>query len=135
MLRTKLPDTRPSVVHKFTIRDTSGFIIVGLYENGQPGEIFINVTKEGSTLGGAMDSFAAAVSIGLQYGVPLNSLVKKFKGQRFEPSGHTKNPSIPYADSVTDYVFRWLESNFLNKETNEENSCANQAEVSTTQGH
>ncbi len=89
---------------------------VGLYDNGQPGEIFLVMAKEGSTISGLMDAFATAVSIALQYGVPLPTLVDKFTNTRFEPSGFTNNPEIPIAKSIMDYIFRWLASKFLNRE-------------------
>ena len=89
---------------------------MGLYENGQPGEIFLVMAKEGSTISGLMDAFATAVSIALQYGVPLPTLVDKFTHTRFEPSGFTNNPEIPIAKSIMDYIFRWLASKFLNRE-------------------
>ena len=97
-----------SLTHKFEIAGHEGYITVGLYEDGQPGELFITMSKEGSTIGGLMDTVGTLTSIALQYGVPLESLVKKFAYQRFEPSGFTKNPDIRNATSITDYVFRWL---------------------------
>jgi ribonucleoside-diphosphate reductase alpha chain len=115
-VRKKLPDERRALTHKFSVGDHEGYITVGLYENGQPGEIFLTMAKEGSTISGLMDAFATAISIALQYGVPLNTLVDKFSHTRFEPSGFTKNPEIPIAKSVTDYIFRWLASRFLSHE-------------------
>ena len=112
-LRNRLPDTRVALNHKFDIAGHEGYITVGLFENGQPGEIFIQMAKEGSTIGGLMDTVATLTSIALQYGVPLESLVKKFAFQRFEPSGFTKNPDIRNASSITDYVFRWLGCQFI----------------------
>ena len=112
-LRRKLPDERRSITHKFDIAGHEGYIIAGMYEDGQPGEIFITMSKEGSTISGLMDSFATAISIALQYGVPLQGLVDKFSHMRFEPSGFTKNPDIPMAKSIMDYIFRWLASKFL----------------------
>ena len=112
-LRQRLPDTRVALNHKFDIAGHEGYITVGLFENGQPGEIFIQMAKEGSTIGGLMDTVATLTSISLQYGVPLESLVKKFAHQRFEPSGFTKNPDIRNASSITDYVFRWLGCQFI----------------------
>ncbi len=112
-LRNRLPDTRVALNHKFDIAGHEGYITVGLFENGQPGEIFIQMAKEGSTIGGLMDTVATLTSIALQYGVPLESLVKKFAFQRFEPSGFTKNADIRNASSITDYVFRWLGCQFI----------------------
>ena len=111
--RQRMPDTRVSLTHKFEIAGHEGYITVGLYENRQPGELFIQMAKEGSTIGGLMDTVATLTSIALQYGVPLESLVKKFAYQRFEPSGFTKNPDIRNATSITDYVFRWLGCQFI----------------------
>jgi len=111
--RNRLPDTRVALNHKFDIAGHEGYITVGLFENGQPGELFIQMSKEGSTIGGLMDTVATLTSISLQYGVPLDSLVKKFAHQRFEPSGFTKNPDIRNASSITDYVFRWLGCQFI----------------------
>jgi ribonucleoside-diphosphate reductase alpha chain len=114
--RRKLPDERKSVTHKFSIGGHEGYITVGMYDDGQPGEIFIRMSKEGSTISGLMDSFAIAVSMALQYGVPIQALVDKFLHVRFEPSGWTGNPEIPYAKSVMDYIFRWLGIKFLSPE-------------------
>jgi ribonucleoside-diphosphate reductase alpha chain len=111
--RRKLPDERRSITHKFDIAGHEGYITAGMYEDGQPGEIFITMSKEGSTISGLMDSFATAISMALQYGVPLRVLVDKFSHMRFEPSGFTKNPDIPMAKSIMDYIFRWLASKFL----------------------
>jgi ribonucleoside-diphosphate reductase alpha chain len=111
--RQRMPDTRVSLTHKFEIAGHEGYVTVGLYESGQPGELFIQMAKEGSTIGGLMDTVATLTSIALQYGVPLESLVKKFAYQRFEPSGFTKNPDIRNATSITDYVFRWLGCQFI----------------------
>lgn len=112
-LRKKLPDTRAALNHKFSVADHEGYLTVGLFEDGQPGEMFITMAKEGSTIGGLMDSVAALTSMSLQYGVPLEVLVKKFSHQRFEPSGFTKNPDIRQASSIIDYVFRWLGMQFI----------------------
>src|ERR1700722_13061653 len=106
--RSRMPDTRVSLTHKFEIAGHEGYITVGLYESGQPGELFIQMAKEGSTIGGLMDTVATLTSLALQYGVPLESLVKKFAYQRFEPSGFTKNPDIRNATRITVYFFRWL---------------------------
>jgi len=111
--RKKLPAERDSITHKFNIGGHEGYITVGKYEDGQPGEIFIKMAREGSTLSGIMDGFALSVSIGLQYGVPLKVLVDKFIHTRFEPSGFTGNPDIPYAKSVFDYIARWLGMKFI----------------------
>ena len=97
-------------------RGHEGYITVGLYEDGKPGEIFLTMAKEGSTVSGLMDAFATAISLTLQYGVPLEALVDKFTHMRFEPSGFTKNPEIPIAKSIIDYIFRWLGSKFLSAE-------------------
>ncbi len=112
-VRHRMPDTRMSLTHKFEIAGHEGYITVGLYEDGQPGELFIQMAKEGSTIGGLMDTVATLTSLSLQYGVPLESMVKKFAYQRFEPSGFTKNPDIRNATSITDYVFRWLGCQFI----------------------
>ncbi len=112
-IRHRMPDTRMSLTHRFEIAGHEGYITVGLYEDGQPGELFITMSKEGSTIGGLMDTVGTLTSIALQYGVPLESLVKKFAYQRFEPSGFTKNPDIRNATSITDYVFRWLACQFI----------------------
>ncbi len=114
--RRKLPDERQAITHKFSVNGHEGYITVGMYEDGQPGEIFLVMAKEGSTISGLMDAFATSVSIALQYGVPLQTLVDKFTHTRFEPSGFTKNPEIPIAKSVMDYIFRWLASKFLSRE-------------------
>jgi len=114
--RRKLPDERRSITHKFSINGHEGYITVGVYDDGQPGEIFLVMAKEGSTISGLMDAFATMVSLSLQYGVPLRALVDKFSHTRFEPSGFTKNPEIPIAKSITDYIFRWLASKFMNQE-------------------
>jgi ribonucleoside-diphosphate reductase alpha chain len=114
--RHKLDDERRAVTHKFTVGGHEGYLTVGLYENGQPGEIFITMAKEGSTVSGLMDSFATAVSLALQYGVPLKVLCDKFSHTRFEPSGWTNNPDIRYAKSMMDYIFRWMAFKFLPKD-------------------
>lgn len=115
-IRRKLPDERQAITHKFTIAGHEGYITAGLFEDGMPGEIFITMAKEGSTISGLMDSFATAVSYGLQYGVPLKFFVDKFAHVRFEPSGYTGNDKIPYAKSIMDYIFRWLAYKFLGAE-------------------
>ena len=111
--RRKLPNERSSITHKFSIGGHEGYLTVGKYEDGTPGEIFIKMAKEGSTLSGIMDAFALSVSIALQYGVPLRALVDKFVNSRFEPSGYTGNPRIRYAKSVVDYIGRWLGGKFI----------------------
>jgi ribonucleoside-diphosphate reductase alpha chain len=115
-VRRKLSDERRAITHKFSINEHEGYLTVGLYDDGQPGEIFLVMAKEGSTISGLMDSLATSISIALQYGVPLQTLVDKFSHTRFEPSGFTKNPEIPIAKSITDYIFRWLASKFLTRE-------------------
>jgi ribonucleoside-diphosphate reductase alpha chain len=115
-VRRKLPDERRSITHKFSIGGHEGYITVGMYDDGAPGEIFITMAKEGSTISGLMDAFATAVSFNLQYGVPLKFLVDKFAHVRFEPSGWTGNQTIPYAKSIMDYIFRWLGAKFLGSE-------------------
>jgi ribonucleoside-diphosphate reductase alpha chain len=114
--RRRLPAERTAVTHKFEISGHEGYITVGLYPDGQPGEIFLKMAKEGSTVSGLMDSFATTVSVALQYGVPLRDLVNKFAHVRFEPSGFTGNQEIPIAKSLIDYIFRWLGSRFLSAE-------------------
>jgi ribonucleoside-diphosphate reductase alpha chain len=111
--RERLPDTRRSVTHKFNVGGHEGYITVGLYDDGRPGELFITMAKEGSTIGGLMDAFGTAVSMSLQYGVPLEVYVKKFSHTRFEPWGYTKNPDIPVAKSLVDYLFRWMGTEFI----------------------
>ena len=110
--RRRMPHTRSSITHKFEIAGHEGYLTVGLYEDGRPGELFITMGKEGGTVGGMMDAFGTAISLCLQYGVPLSELVKKFAHSRFEPSGFTKNPDIPIAKSIIDYIFRWLDLTF-----------------------
>ncbi len=111
--RERLPDTRQSVTHKFNVAGHEGYITVGLYKDGRPGEVFITMAKEGSTVGGLMDCFGTAISLSLQYGVPLPVLVEKFSYARFEPMGHTTNPDIRIAKSVVDYIFRWMGMEFM----------------------
>jgi len=111
--RERLPDTRQSLTHKFSVAGHEGYITVGLYPDGRPGEMFITMAKEGSTIGGLMDCFGTAVSMSLQYGVPLEVYVNKFSHTRFEPMGHTKNPDIRIAKSIVDYIFRWLGVSFI----------------------
>jgi ribonucleoside-diphosphate reductase alpha chain len=112
-VRHRMPETRASFTHKFSIAGHEGYFTVGLFEDGQPGELFITMAKEGSTIGGLMDTIATLVSLSLQYGVPLQDLVRKFAHQRFEPSGYTANPQIRMAKSIVDYIFRWLGVTFI----------------------
>jgi len=112
-LRRRLSETRQAVTHKFDIAGHEGYLTVGLFDDSTPGELFITMAKEGSTIGGLMDSIGTLTSLALQYGVPLDSLVRKFAHQRFEPSGFTKNPEIRNASSITDYVFRWMALQFI----------------------
>jgi len=115
-VRRRLPDERRSLTHHFSVGGQEGYVTVGLFEDGLPGELFIRMAKEGSTVSGLMDSFATAVSLALQYGVPLQILCDKFSHTRFEPSGWSGNPKIGYAKSLMDYLFRWLELRFLKGE-------------------
>jgi ribonucleoside-diphosphate reductase alpha chain len=115
-IRRKLPDERRAITHKFDIQGHEGYITVGLFEDGTPGEIFLVMAKEGSTISGFADAFAQAISYALQYGVPLQALVDKFSHVRFEPSGMTRNPEIRFAKSIVDYIFRWLATKFLSPE-------------------
>ncbi len=110
--RRRMPATRQSITHKFEVAGHQGYLTVGLYEDGTPGELFITMAKEGSTVGGIMDAFGTAISMCLQYGVPLSTLIDKFSHSRFEPSGFTKNPEIPFAKSLVDYIFRWMDLMF-----------------------
>jgi ribonucleoside-diphosphate reductase alpha chain len=117
--RRHLPDERRALTHHFSIAGQEGYLTVGVYEDGLPGEIFITMAKQGSTISGLMDSFATAVSLALQYGVPLEVLCGKFTHVRFEPSGWSGNPKIGYAKSIVDYIFRWLELKFITGEQGE----------------
>ncbi len=119
-VRHRLPDTRPSITHKFSVEGHEGYINVGMYENGAPGELFLTMAKEGSTLSGMMDAFATSISVALQYGMPLRDFVQKFSHMRFEPMGRTENREIPVAQSIVDYIFRWLASQFLDDEDKRE---------------
>jgi ribonucleoside-diphosphate reductase alpha chain len=112
-MRRRLPETRASITHKFNVAGHEGYLTVGLYEDGMPGELFITMAKEGSTIGGLMDALGTATSVALQYGVPVSSLVGKFTHQRFEPAGMTTNADIPFAKSLTDYIFRWMGMQFI----------------------
>jgi ribonucleoside-diphosphate reductase alpha chain len=112
-VRHRLPGERASITHKFAMAGHEGYITVGLYKDGTPGELFIRMAKEGSTVSGLMDSFATAISLALQHGVPMKLMCEKFSHTRFEPSGFTGNPEIPIAKSIMDYIFRWLELRFV----------------------
>jgi ribonucleoside-diphosphate reductase alpha chain len=114
--RHRLPDERPSITHKFNVAGHEGYLTIGLYEDGTPGEIFLRMAKEGSTISGLMDSFATAISLALQYGVPLRDLVNKFSHLRFEPAGFTTNRDIPMAKSLVDYIFRYMATKFLSRD-------------------
>jgi ribonucleoside-diphosphate reductase alpha chain len=116
LARRRLPDERRSITHKFSIGGHEGYLTVGMYDDGAPGELFVRMAKEGSVVSGLMDSFATSISMALQYGVPLKVLCDKFSHTRFEPSGFTGNPEIPIAKSITDYIFRWLSLKFLPSE-------------------
>lgn len=113
--RRKLPEERKAITHKFDIAGYEGYVTVGLYADGMPGEVFIVMAKEGSTISGFADAWAQAMSISLQYGVPLEVLVEKFSHVRFEPSGVTKNPDVRFAKSIVDYIARWMAAKFLNQ--------------------
>src|SRR2546425_175603 len=119
-VRRRLPDERKSITHKFDIQGHEGYLTVGMFEDGQPGELFVTMAKEGSTISGLMDAFATQTSYALQFGVPLKFMVDKFTHMRFEPSGFTKNKEIPIAKSIVDYIFRWMASHFLPAEDAEE---------------
>ena len=118
-VRRHLPDERRALTHHFSIAGQEGYLTVGVYDDGLPGEIFVRMAKEGSTISGLMDSIATVVSLALQHGVPLDVLCAKFSHTRFEPSGWSNNPKIGYATSLMDYLFRWLELKFLKKEQGE----------------
>src|SRR6516225_68960 len=118
-IRRWLPDERRAITHHFSIAGQEGYLTVGVYEDGSPGEIFVRMAKEGSTISGLMDSFATVVSLALQHGVPLDVLCAKFSHTRFEPSGWSGNPKIGYASSLMDYLFRWMEMKFLKSEQGE----------------
>jgi len=118
-LRRRLPDERRAITHHFSIAGQEGYLTVGVYDDGLPGEIFVRMAKEGSTISGLMDSIATVVSLALQHGVPLEVLCAKFSHTRFEPSGWSRNPKIGYATSLMDYLFRWTELKFLKNEQGE----------------
>src|SRR5207237_6317831 len=131
-IRRKLPDERHAITHKFDIAGHEGYITVGLFENGMPGEIFLVMAKEGSTISGFADAFAQAISYALQYGVPLQDLVDQFSHVRFEPSGITRNPDVRFAKSIVDYLFRWMAAKFLSPEAQFRAGVNNREEVTTT---
>ena len=110
--RTTLPPTHESVTHKFSVNGHEGYLTVGLFENGQPGEIFIKMSKEGSTLSGLIQGFCRAFSLAIQYGLPLSDAVERFRNMRFDPMGQTSNPNIPQATSILDYVAQYLDFKF-----------------------
>jgi len=130
--RRRLPDERHAITHKFDIAGHEGYITVGLFEDGTPGELFLVMAKEGSTISGFADAFAQAISYALQYGVPLQDLVDKFSHVRFEPSGMTKNPDVRFAKSIVDYIFRWMAAKFLSPEAQFRAGVNNREETSTT---
>jgi ribonucleoside-diphosphate reductase alpha chain len=130
--RRRLPDERQAITHKFDIAGHEGYITVGLFEDGQPGEIFLVMAKKGSTISGFADAFAQAISYALQYGVPLQDLVDKFSHVRFEPSGMTKNPDVRFAKSIVDYIFRWMAAKFLSPEAQYRAGVNNRDEVVTS---
>ena len=121
-----------SITHKFDIAGHEGYITVGLYEDGQPGELFLTMAKEGSTISGFADAFAQAISYALQYGVPLQDLVDKFSHVRFEPAGMTRNPDVRFAKSIVDYIFRWLAAKFLSVEAQYRAGVNNREETTTS---
>jgi ribonucleoside-diphosphate reductase alpha chain len=134
-VRRKLPDERHAITHKFDISGHEGYITVGLFEDGMPGEIFLVMAKEGSTISGFADAFAQAVSYALQYGVPLQALVDKFSHVRFEPSGMTRNPDVRFAKSIVDYIFRWMASKFLSPEAQYRAGVNNRDDAADGNGH
>ncbi|MEP6694335.1 MAG: vitamin B12-dependent ribonucleotide reductase, partial [Chloroflexota bacterium] len=131
--RRRLADTRESLTHKFSIEGHEGYITVGKFEDGMPGELFVTMAKEGSTLSGMMDAFATSISLLFQYGVPLSHLVEKFGHMRFEPSGWTGNPEIGMAKSIVDYVFRWLGHRFLTADEKAYLGLTRHTEIADTQ--
>jgi ribonucleoside-diphosphate reductase alpha chain len=134
-VRRKLGDERQALTHKFDIAGHEGYITVGLFDDGQPGEIFLVMAKEGSTISGFADAFAQAISYALQYGVPLQALVDKFSHVRFEPSGMTRNPEVRFAKSIVDYIFRWMASKFLSAEAQYVAGVNNRDETGQGNGH
>jgi ribonucleoside-diphosphate reductase alpha chain len=130
--RRRMPATRQSITHKFEVAGHEGYLTVGMHEDGSPGELFITMAKEGSTVGGTMDAFGTAISLCLQYGVPVQELCQKFAHSRFEPSGFTKNPDIPIAKSIVDYIFRWLSVTFPNGHAAVGSRPVNEPELAAT---
>ena len=126
-VRRKLSDERHALTHKFDIAGHEGYVTVGLFDDGQPGEIFLVMAKEDSTISGFADAFAQAISYALRYGVPLQVLVDEFSHARFEPSGMTQNPEVRFGKSIVDYIFRWMSTKFMSKEA-QFNAGANMAE-------
>ncbi len=120
LVRRRLPNDRQAITRCFVVDGHKGYVTVGMYKDGTPGEIFITMAKEGSALSGLLDAFAVSVSMALQHGLPLKSLLGKFCSARYEPSGHTSDSCIPFATSITDYVFRWLGLKFLSLEEMQE---------------
>jgi ribonucleoside-diphosphate reductase alpha chain len=118
-MRKRLPTERKSITHKFDIVGHEGYLTVGMYDDGSPGEIFITMSKQGTIVSGLLDGFAIVCSIALQNGVPLEVLVKKLRGTQFEPQGITHHESIRFAKSIFDYIFRWLEIKFKKEESDE----------------
>jgi ribonucleoside-diphosphate reductase alpha chain len=131
-IRRRLPDERPAITHKFSIAGHEGYLTVGMFDDGVPGEIFLVMAKEGSTISGLMDAFATSISLALQYGVPLKALIDKFSHMRFEPAGYTNNREIPIAKSIMDYIFRWLASKFLNQEDRHQVGLIEQVDIVQT---
>ncbi len=131
-VRRKLPPERNAIAHRFRVGNQEGYIHVGLYDDGRPGELFVTMAKQGSTLSGLMDAFATAISIGLQYGVPLKVWVGKYINNRFEPMGWTDNPDVPVAKSIMDYIFRWMANKFLSKDDLKELGLMNGEQIITT---
>ncbi len=113
--RQALATTRQSVTHKFAVAGMEGYLTIGLYDDGRPGEIFIKMAKEGSTMKGMVQAFCRAISLAIQYGLPISEACARFKGMRFEPMGHTSNPDIPEVTSIIDYVFKYLELEFADE--------------------
>ena len=134
-VREHMPDERKSLTHKFSVGGHEGYITVGFYEDGRPGEVFLRMAKEGSVISGLMDTIATMTSVSLQYGMPLESLVEKFSHKRFEPSGYTNNKDIPIAKSIVDYVFRWLGLKFLAQSQPEEDESLEDQLVDPRQLH
>ena len=126
--RKKMPKTRRSITHKFNVGGLEGYFTAGVYDDGNPGELFIVTQNQGSTMDGILDAFATAISLALQYGVPIETLVDKFTGSRFEPAGYTGDEDIPMALSVVDYIFRWLQMNFIDEDDDVEETSEPVAE-------